>query len=117
STKIWVPAKAEIAGIPICKKYKYLGTQLDPKLTSEPQIKKIKKKAGGLYAKLYPYLIQASADGRRDMFMTMVAPLFNAAHILLHYEPSKSRRSKLERVWRGTLKQFMMVSKRTNTIL
>lgn len=117
NTKIWIPAKTDVAGIPICEKYKYLGTWLNPKLTSKPQIEQIRKKAGSLFIKLYPYLAQASADGRRDMFMTMVAPLFNAAHILLHYEPSVTHKNNLETTWRGILKQFLMISKRTNTVL
>ena len=116
-TKTWIPAKYDIAGIPICDKYKYLGTWLTPKLTCEPQISKIQIKAARLYTKLFPYLMQASADGRRDMFMTMVAPLFNAAHILLIYEKSVTHKQKLERSWRCILKQFMMISKRTNTTL
>ena len=94
--KTWMPAQKDIAGIPVCEKYKYLGTWLSPKLSCDPQIRKINKKAGALYTRLYPYLASASADGRRDMFMTMVAPLFNAAHILLSYENSVSHRRKLE---------------------
>jgi Reverse transcriptase (RNA-dependent DNA polymerase) len=97
--KIWVPANKDILGIPICEKYKYLGTWLSPKLTCVPQIGQIKKKAGFLFIKLYAYLSQATADGRRDMFMTMVAPLFNAAHILLSYEPSTTHRKNLQTVW------------------
>ena len=47
----------------------------------------------------------------------MVAPLFNATLALLHFEPSQSHRDNLERLRRCTFKQFMMISKRTNTIL
>ena len=116
-TRTWVPTTKDIAGIPICEEYKYLGTWLNPKLTCESQIKKINKKAGALFTKLYPYLSAATADGRRDMFMTMVAPLFNAAHILLSYEKSASHKRSLVRRWKCILKQFLMVSKRTNTAL
>ena len=61
--------------------------------------------------------MSASADARRDMWQTMVAPLFNAAYVLLEYEPSESHKINLERVQRMTLKQFLMISKRTNTRL
>jgi len=51
------------------------------------------------------------------MWQTMVAPLFNAAYILLEYEPSETHKVNLERIQRKTFKQFLMVSKRTNTAL
>jgi len=51
------------------------------------------------------------------MWVTMVAPLFNAAYVLLEFEPSESHRLNIERVQRKTFKQFLMVSKRTNTTL
>jgi hypothetical protein len=47
----------------------------------------------------------------------MVAPLFNAAYVLLEYEPSETHKLSLERVQKITFKQFMMVSRRTNTTL
>jgi len=115
----WVPKEKEkeIAGVPICDKYKYLGTWLDPKLTCGPQIGHIKKKTAHIFVKLYPYLSSASADARRDMWQTMIAPLFNAALVLLEFEHSETQRLNLERVRRLTFKQFMMISKRTNTTL
>ena len=113
----WIPTQKTINDIPLCDKYKYLGTWLNSKLTIDPQINHIRKKAAHIYVKLYPYLMSASADARRDMWQTMVAPLFNAAYILLEYEPSESHKLKLERVQRSTFKQFMMISKRTNTEL
>jgi len=113
----WIPSQETFGGIPICSKYKYLGTWLNSKLTCGPQIRHIRKKAAHLFTKLYPYLSNASADARRDMWQTMVAPLFNAALILLEFEPSLTHKLSLERVRRMTFKQFMMISKRTNTQL
>ena len=113
----WTPAQTLIDGIPICSKYKYLGTYLNCKLTCMPQIEYINKKTSHLYSKLYPYLSTASANARRDMFLTMVAPLYNAALILLHYEPSKYGKNEMLKTKRIAFKQFMMISKRTNTIL
>ena len=43
--KKWIPAQDQIDGVPICEKYKYLGTILTPKLTSEEQIVYIKRKS------------------------------------------------------------------------
>ena len=62
-----IPSKADIEGVPICEKYKYLGTILTPKLDCSEQISFIKRKAGFLLVKLYPYLKNASADARKDM--------------------------------------------------
>ena len=113
----WIPQQKEIKGIPICQSYKYLGTYLTSKLLCGPQIGYIKKKAAHLFTKLYPYLTNASADARRDMWQTMVAPLFNAALALLYFEPSETQKKNLERLRRCSFKQFLMISKRTNTLL
>ena len=68
SKQEWASAIQEIAGIPIVGVYKYLGTCLDSKLSMKTQLESIKKKkANFLYVKLYPYLVSATADGRRDM--------------------------------------------------
>ena len=103
-----IPARNTIKGVPICEKYKYLGTILTPKLESSEQISFIKRKAGFLYVKLYPYLKNASADTRRDMWQTMVKPLFNAVLVLLEYEPSETQKEILEKTWRETFKQFII---------
>ena len=108
-----IPARNSIEGVPICEKYKYLGTILTPKLTCGEQISYIKRKAGYLLVKLYPYLKNASADGRKDIWQTMVKPLFNSALVLLEYEGSQTQRENLERVWRSTFKQFLLISRRT----
>ena len=73
------------------------------------QIQHIKDKANFIYYKLFPYLKNATADGRRDMWQTMVMPLFNACFSLFHFEPSKTHKEALEKLWRKTLKQFMMI--------
>ena len=51
------------------------------------------------------------------MFMTMVMPLFNAATMLLSYEPSETHKMSLKRLQRGSFKQFMRISKSTNSWL
>jgi hypothetical protein len=113
----WVAAGSGVYGIPVCQKYKYLGTWLTPKLSCSPQINHIKMKSAHLFTKLYPYLSVATADGRRDMFNTMVMPLFNAATMLLKYEPSKVHEDNLVRIKRMLFKQFMRISNRTNSEL
>jgi len=115
--RTWIPERAEFEGIPICKEYKYLGTILNSKLTAGPQINYICKKAAHIYTKLYPFLSNASADGRRDMFITLVMPLFNAATLLLDAEPSESHKLNLERLQRRIFKQFMGISKKTSNEL
>jgi hypothetical protein len=113
----WVPTQDNIGGIPICEKYKYLGTILTPKLTLGEQIAFINRKSAHIFTKLSPYLQNASADGRRDMWQTMIRPLFNAAFVLLEYEPSKTNRENLKALWRVTFKRFMLLKKRTSTEL
>jgi len=111
----WSPTQVEIDGIPICEKYKYLGTILTSKLTCGEQIAFIKRKSAHILVKLYPYLQNASAEGRRDIWQTMIRPLFDAAFVLLEYDPSKTQKENLKRFRRKTFKPFMMISKRTST--
>ena len=47
----------------------------------------------------------------------MVMPLFNATLMLLTFEPSKVHEENLLRAKRKIFKQFMQISKRTNTLL
>ena len=112
-----IPTTRSIEGIPICPQYKYLGTWMNTKLTCGPQIQQIKKKASFLFVKLYPFLVNASADARRDMFMTMVAPLFNSILILMEHEPSNAQKKNVNTLWKVLFKQFLFISKRTNSIL
>ena len=65
----WIPALDGINGIPIVSVYKYLGIYMEPKLTMSTQLENIKKKANFVFVKLYPYLVNASADGRRDRYV------------------------------------------------
>ena len=82
-------------GKPVVNKYKYLGSYFDPKLTMEDQRQSIKKKANFLLVKLYPYLSSATADGRRDMWKTMIFPLFNAMYVLVKFEKAKTEVEKM----------------------
>jgi hypothetical protein len=115
--KEWTPKTTDISGVPIVSKYKYLGTYLDSKLTMKTQLAFIRKKSNFLYTKLYPYLIHASANGRKDMWRTMVCPLFNGALALFNFEPATTHLLNFLRLWRYTFKMFMMIPKSTNTEL
>ena len=70
-----------------------------------------------MLVKLYPYLKSASTDAKRDMWQTMVKLLFNAALVLLEYEPSETQKSNLEKAWRLTFKRFMMIDTKTSNSL
>ena len=111
----WTPAIKDISGVPLVQKYKYLGTYLDSKLLMKTQMEFIRKKCNHLFVKLYPYLINASADGRRDMWQTMISPLFNAALVLLEFEGSITQSDNFLRLWIYTFKKFMIIPKTTST--
>ena len=115
--KEWRSVLNNFEGIPIVQQYKYLGTILHCKLSCSPQLAHIKKKTAHLLVKLYPYLVNATAEGRRDMWQTMTAPLFNATLALLNVEPSQANKENVYRLWRMTFKQFMMISHKTPTTL
>ena len=114
----WVLSKGSyIQGIPVVAKYKYLGTFLDPKLTMKAQNQHIETKSNFLFTKLYPYLANATAEGRKDMWRTMVLPLFNTVLALIYFEKSKTNTYKTLRVLIGTFKKFMMIPVNTCTEL
>jgi hypothetical protein len=115
--KEWVTTGEEIDGVPIVNKYKYLGTYLDSKLTLSTQLNFIRQKSNFLFTKLYPYLINASAHARKNMWRTMVYPLFNGVLGLLQFEYAKSNNENLLRLWRYTFKKFLMIPQNTNTEL
>ena len=115
--KAWVPTKKEIQRVPILSKYKYLGTYFDSKLTFQEQLSFIRRKSSSLFVKLYPYLSNATAGGRKDMWRTMICPLFNALLVLLYFEKSESHHQQMLRLWRKTFKEFMMIPKSTSTAL
>lgn len=58
-----------------------------------------------------------SAQGRRDIFVTMILPLFNAVLMLLNNEPSKIQREAVERLKKMLFKQFMGIQKRVSSEL
>jgi hypothetical protein len=82
-----------------------------------PKLEKIRKKASLLYVRMFPYLVNSSAESRKDIWRTFIAPLFNATHILLKHEPSKRQALNIETLWRTTFKQFLMLTKNTSTLL
>jgi hypothetical protein len=113
--KEWKVEINDINGVPIVPKYKYLGTILDNKLVMKTQLNFIRKKADYLYVQLYPYLSNASADGRKDMWRTMVFPLFNAILIQLYFEPAINDIDWMIKLYHYTFKRFLMIPKTTNT--
>ena len=81
----------------------------------ETQVDRITKKSNFLFTKLYPYLINATADARKDMWRTMVLPLFNTLLILLYYEKAQSHSWRTLRLLIGTFKRFLLIPKNTST--
>ena len=90
---------------------------MEPKLTMTTQLESIKKKANFLFVKLYPYLINASADGRRDMWKTMVVPLFNPVLLMCKFEKSKTEAEKVNTLMLMTFKRYLMIPKNTSSEL
>lgn len=115
--KEWMPSTKDIAGVPILSSYKYLRTRLEAKLSLKPQMNYIRDKSGKLFTKLYPYLVNALADGRRDMWVTMVTPLFDGVLALMHREKTVVHLENVIRLWAHTFKLFMMIPKSTNSEL
>jgi hypothetical protein len=113
----FVPAQGEFEGIPIVSRYKYLGTYLDSTLSMKKQLEFINDKADFLFVKLYPYLANATAGGRKDMWRAMVCPLFNAILVLLYCDQSESNYRQVEKLWFQTFKEFMMIPKSTSSSL
>lgn len=111
-TMKWKPARSELEGIPILSEYKYLGTILDFKLRLEPQLEKIKEKSHKTFIRLYPYLVNASAESRRDLWFSLVAPLFHTLFALMGSEDFVSPLKNVFSVWRMSFKEYMLLPKR-----
>ena len=108
---------SDVLGYPVVSSYKYLGTVLDSKLSLNSVLSHILKKSDFTFFKLYPYLANATADGRRDLWQTLIAPLFNAALVLFEAEPTKGAKQKVMVLWRGTFKKFLMLSPHAPTVI
>ena len=113
----WAPTLKDFKGIPLFTSYKYLGTVLEGRLSVGPQLSFVRRKIGHLFVKLYPYLLNTTADGRRDMWQTFVAPLFNATIALMAYEGSEASTDNILRLWRRSFKWFLIIPQRTPTEL
>ena len=81
------------------------------------QIECIEEKFNFLFMRLYSYLSYATADARKDMWRTIVLPLFNGLLILLYFEKAKTNSWRVLRLLIGTFKKFLMIPKNTNTTL
>ena len=81
------------------------------------QLVNIKKKANFLFVKLYPYLVNASAEGRRDMWKTMVTPLFEPVLLMCRFETAQTEVRKLNLLLLSTFKRYLIIPKNTNTDL
>jgi len=88
--KTWKAARLDFLGVPILVEYKYLGVILHFKLLLERQLNHIRKKSAWIFIKLSPYLAEASAESRRDMWTTMIVPLFEGLRALMSSELSVS---------------------------
>ena len=97
--------------------FRSLGTYLSCKLTTETQLSFIDRKSGHLFTRLFPYLQSASADARRDAFLTFVNPLFMATTILMESENSKALRNRIVLLRKKWFKKFLRISKSTSTWL
>jgi hypothetical protein len=80
----------------------------------ETQLDFIRKKSNFLFAKLYPYLTNATADGRKDMWRTMICPLFNGLLALFYFEDSDTHMGNFFGLWYSTFKKFMLIPQSTN---
>jgi len=100
-----------ISGIPIVKKYKYLGLWMNSKLTMDDQIDHILSKSTFILHKLYPILEKVSLDYRTNLWRVFIEPLFLFTFPLLGREDAEYRITRLERVFKQTIKKFMLLKK------
>jgi len=68
-----------LLGIPVERKYKYLGLWLNQKLTLDDQIEHIKKKSKFIKVKLGPVLTNSSLGYRKNLWELFIRPLFEFA--------------------------------------
>jgi len=102
---------------PILDNYKYLGTWLSQKLELDPQIQFLEKKINFMKHKLNPCLYNATLELRKNLWQVFVVPLFEFALPIYFSEEAKTKRQKLERVLRGSFKNFTGLAKTVDTQL
>lgn len=56
-----------------------------------------------------------SADARRDIWITLIAPLFKGIAALMSNEFSVSELEEVSFLWKGVFKQFLLISKATSS--
>jgi len=100
-------------GIPVVKKYKYLGLWLNSKLSLDDQLEHIRKKSKFIKAKLSPVLSTTSLDYRKNLWALFIRPLFEFTLPLHKIEVACSRKEELRRLLKFTFKSFTRISKTT----
>jgi len=113
--KEWIVNRKELDGVPIVLEYKYLGTFLNFKLTTQTHMEAIRKKSDWIFIRLYPYLAQTSMDARRDMWATLIFPLFHGIFPLMTSETSVSALEKIYGLIKKTFKKMLLLPQSTSS--
>ena len=108
----WTSVRKEI---PVVNNCKYLGIYLDSKLTMKTQIESIKNKYNFLFVKFYSYLKNATVDGRRDIWKTMIVPLLNAVFMLAMFDKPETEVRRIDIKLLDPFKRFFIIPKTTNS--
>ena len=105
--------EGNILGIPIVKKYAYLGVVINHKLNLDSHYSKLKKKIRFIRYKLHYVFNKNSLKFRLNCFQIFIAPLFSHINGILFYSRATDK-ERFMRLWRTTLKSFIGLKKNCN---
>jgi hypothetical protein len=97
-------------GIPVVESYKYLGVQVDSKLTLNPQLSHIESKTNYIYFKLWPVLNKVSLDYRINLWNMLIKPLFEMC-LSLYTEISSTNQEATRTMIRKTFRKLTLLKK------
>ena len=101
----------KIEGIPVVKKYKYLGTWITSKFSMDAQLTHMKHKIDFLSTKLFPLLHDASLSLRINLWEVFAKPLFDQLAHLYHTDKAKTNKFRAERLLKYSFKRFTLLAK------
>jgi hypothetical protein len=102
-----------ILGIPVVRKYKYLGITLNDELNLKDHFSHMRKKVNFIKSKLFFVFRKSSIRFRRNCFEVFVCPLFHQLVPFLYYGRATDK-AIAHRLWKVQLKKFLNLKINTN---
>lgn len=98
-------------GIRVVDKYRYLGTIVNNKLSTNDHLQQFNDSVKNLAIRLFPILKQSSFSFRRHLWNVLARPLFEQLNLLSYNDNTDTGGLNIERAMKGSFKKFMLLQK------